>query len=181
MVKNELPKGKSNYGFLFFAFFFFPCFLGAGFVASQQQQRTHSLMTCLPFLLLLLLRGERLSSSSSFSSLLLLLRAPCLSAIKHLPESCLKWSVRALLACLFSPCLLSLLAARLLCPLLSLLPRFLLSHALDPLVSRIIPWCSYSSWDAVLLTRQGFVTREYVYTPPGLFSACPFVVRERSA
>jgi hypothetical protein len=111
----------------------------------------------------------------------LLLRAPCLSAIKHLPESCLKWSVRALLACLFSPCLLSLLAARLLCPLLSLLPRFLLSHALDLLVSRIIPWCSYSSWDAVVLTRQGFVTREYVYTPPGLFTACSFVVRERSA
>jgi hypothetical protein len=101
MVKSELPKGKSNYGFLFFAFFFFPCFLGAGFVASQQQQRTHSLMTCLPFLLLflLLLRRERSSSSSSSSSLLLL-RAPCLAAIKHLPESCLKWSVRALLACL---------------------------------------------------------------------------------
>lgn len=86
-----------------------------------------------------------------------------------------------LLASLFSPCLLSLLAARLLCPLLSLLPRFLLSHALDPLVSRIIPWCSCSSWDAVVLTRRGFVTSEYVYTPPGLFAACSFVVRERSA
>jgi len=102
MVKSELPKGKSNYGFLFFAFFFFPCFLGAGFVASQQQQQhTHSLMTCLPLLLLLRRRERSSSSSSSSSSSLLLLRAHLSLCNKTLAGILsLKWSVRPLLACL---------------------------------------------------------------------------------
>lgn len=162
MVKSELPKGKSNYRFLFFAFFFFPCFLGAGFVASQQQQqqRTHSLMTCLP-LLLLLLRERNIIIFFFF----VFAAASCpLSLCNKTLAGILSQVECACFTCLLSPCLLSLLAARLLCPLLSLLPRFLLSHALDPLVSTIIPWCS---WDAVVLTRQGFVTREYVYTPLG--------------
>lgn len=85
----------------FFRLFLFSLFLGCWFCCVAAAA-AHAFIDDLPALpssfLLLLLRRERSSSSSSSSSLLLL-RAPCLSAIKHLPESCFKWSVRALLAC----------------------------------------------------------------------------------